>query len=568
MPHEDCPPGMQFIDGKCRPVDKNGIRITEGAFDKIKLPIEAKKISTKGLSIDHNVLHRAWALIGEGKEVRLGGKPRNLEELIEAHAKIADEMWRRNMEHPMPVSKSEDLDRISKKFEKQVEKPAVAEKAEIEHSMVRIIKRPPLGLFILRDDLLFRIVGEPGDEKGGEQVVLVEGQRAPSEALEGAPKGTWDVSVVEVVETKDPVKLAKDRLGHRIMVARQGKGVLIPVETILAVLEPAITKADHEDDDPKKVRKQADPYLVYPNENQTYRYVAQHHYRGRTAHLDLRLETEGKRFLIGWTIADQVAGAFKEPIDTVAKAMAADRNPSNFKLNPRTFVVRPRRTAAGVDVPANLQSFRKGKQPPVWLTVAGQTQPFPAPGSTRNFPGIFTIIGSGRVQYGRQDDKFHEYFMSGGGFKGRLLFRAINVEPRESMKILRSIADEFDSKGTIISITKVAPPADQPEGERIEETTLWVMIQPKDQKPNVLDRSSVRRGFRPPVGKSALPQSIRNLIRNPEFQYWNAANSNERNKRHDALLDVIDDDTMRIDFNQLLKAEKQSRPKSAAGSRA
>lgn len=706
-----------------------------------------------------------------------------------------------------------------------VGREAKVEKAIQERSRTKIIRREPAGLYVLRGDLLFRVIGEPSGS--GPKIVLIERQRAPSEALAKAPKGTWDVSVVEQADgTPDARALARDNLGHRILVAEKVNGFLRPTESLLAILEPHVSKADKlvdkdlaeepvrppfgspggkwrnglarkiasalpdhktyvetfagsaailfqkemseieviNDKDPEtafmlrftrdatknqvdrlrclnwnisepkfyelrdgksptdpvlrffrawnlqqksyramrstvhpnpetrratpftggrfdrvherlqgvKIRnvdyrkiirefdgpqtvfyldppcpgqeqgvpgvvsimdlraalksikgswilsvplkvakvmgigkivrvkvlrpsrvnnasgsklktsefeavvfgncssskiltksdKQQDPYLIYPNEAVRYKYVIQHHYRGRTVHLDIRFENEGKRFLIGWTVADLIAGKIKAAVDTVAKAKAADRDPANFKINPRTLEVKPRRTRAGVLIPANLQSFKKATQPTVWLNVEGKTGPFPAPGSTRNFPGVFTILERGRVEYGRQDSSFHEYFWSGGQkYKGRMIWRAIERRMEEPGSDFKTIASEFDHQGEVLGIFKqeVLPPGDQPEGDQVREAIFWVMIQPRDQRPNVLDKESVTKGFRPPVGKSALPEAVRREIKNPEWQYWKAPDSRERNKRHDALLDALDSGKITLDFDQLLKVEKQQR---------
>ena len=60
-----------------------------------------------------------------------------------------------------------------------------------------------------------------------------------------------------------------------------------------------------------------DPFLHYPNEGKTYHYVIQHHYRGKSAHCDLRLETD-QDFLVGWTLLDQLEGEIKEPVTSQA----------------------------------------------------------------------------------------------------------------------------------------------------------------------------------------------------------------------------------------------------------
>lgn len=305
--------------------------------------------------------------------------------------------------------------------------------------------------------------------------------------------------------------------------------------------------------------KQEDPYLIYPDEDKMYRFVWQHHYRGRTTHGDIRFENQDKEFLIGWTVSIQQAGKIKEPVDTVAKAETTDRRTEVFKYDPKTLKVKPRRTRAGVIIPANLQSFRKATQPVQWLNVEGKTGPFPAPGSTRNFPGVFTVQDRGKVEYGRQDPQFHEYFLTGGKFKGRILWRAIERRAENVSKAFHDILNEFDNEGEVL---KILPPGDKPEGDEIREDLFWVMIQPVDQQPNVLDLESVRKGFRPPIGFSALPVSIRRQI--PKvFRYWEATDGRTRNRRHDALLEALKRRDLDLNFDVLIKYDvsKQRRAK-------
>ena len=271
--------------------------------------------------------------------------------------------------------------------------------------------------------------------------------------------------------------------------------------------------------------KQEDPYLIYPDEDERYKFVWQHHARGNSVHADIRFENQGKRFLVGWTVSVQIAGKIKEPLDTVAKAKAADRVAANWKYDPKTLEVKPRRTRAGVLIPANLQSFKKATQPTVWLRVEGKTEPFPAPGSTRNFPGVFTIQDKGRVEYGRQDPFVHEYFISGGKFKGRVLFRALERRSESVSKDYGDLMDEVDALEK-----QILPPGNQPEGDEVREAIFWVMIQPVDQRPNVLDAESVEKGFRTPLGISALPESVRKKIPEP-FRYWEAKDTRTKNRR-------------------------------------
>ena len=153
------------------------------------------------------------------------------------------------------------------------------------------------------------------------------------------------------------------------------------------------------------------------------------------------------------------------------------------------------------------------------------------------------------MEYGRQDSRFHEYFLSGNKFKGRVVLRAIERRAEDVSKNFQDILNEFDNEGEIL---KILPPGNQPEGEEVRGEMFWLMIQTVDQKPNVLDAGSVRTGFRTPIGVSALPASIRSQI--PQaLRYWETTDNRIKNRRHDALLEALRRGDLDLNFDVLVK---------------
>lgn len=150
----------------------------------------------------------------------------------------------------------------------------------------------------------------------------------------------------------------------------------------------------------------ADPYQSNPDENETYKYVVQHHWRGKSVHADCRLEGESRAFLIGWTLDDLISGVIDKPVLTLADAKREDANDNNFKINwSDGSWARRARGENGTLQTVNINTERKAVEPKEWLEYEGATdspeegKPIPA-GATANFPGVFHIIDKGTVEYG------------------------------------------------------------------------------------------------------------------------------------------------------------------------
>ena len=270
--------------------------------------------------------------------------------------------------------------------------------------------------------------------------------------------------------------------------------------------------------------KQKDSYMLIPDEDKVYRYVIQTHFRGKTAHRDFRIESGDKAHLIGWTLADMVAGTIKELVTTMALAKKYDAKSECWKIDFNKGKFKLRRTRAGNLVPAEIRAFEKAKEPKAWLNVSGVTKPWPAPGSTKEYPGVFTIVDKGICEYGAQKPDFHEYFLH-GKLKGRLCIRKIT---RGQFKKEYGI-DEI--------IERILPPGKLEEAGETE-TSFWVAVQPLDQKPYVISERAVQKKWMPPVGISALPIKVKQSIR-PKYWYWRKVTEVGANEVRDNLVDAI-----------------------------
>jgi site-specific DNA-adenine methylase len=277
--------------------------------------------------------------------------------------------------------------------------------------------------------------------------------------------------------------------------------------------------------------KQADPYLEIPDEDGTYRFTVQHHHRGKSLHADLRIELDSKR-LLGWTFNTQIAGAIKEPVETLEQARAAARRMDEVsKVNWRTgeWAKRERR---GTDKPVTTQILceRKAPEPHAWLDVEGKTKEpeegdKPPVGGTRHYPGVFLIVDKGTIEYGAQKPWFHEYFVRGQGTRTRLILRQLKLGSE---------------------VEKALPPS-EPEAGAADKAN-WHAIKPDDQQPYVLDRDAVTKAWIPPVGVSALPKAVRSQI--PErFRYWRQKTKAAVRKVRDELVEAIKRKEVKLDYS-------------------
>ncbi|MHA1226259.1 MAG: ATP-dependent DNA ligase [Candidatus Hodarchaeales archaeon] len=265
------------------------------------------------------------------------------------------------------------------------------------------------------------------------------------------------------------------------------------------------------------VEKQHDPYMEYPKVEKKYPYVIQHHYRLKSCHSDLRIKQNN--YLLGWTIADMVKGAIKEPVTTMKQAKELDSK-DIWKIDWKKGVpkLRPGIKPGYKKKYAELAAMRKSAEPIEWLNVEGIV-PVGSPGATKTAPGVFHIIDKGYCQYGAQKPYFHEYFFSGGKLKGRWFFRQLRPA-------------EFRGK---IEKQEVIPPARE---TKFREEAPWFLVKPLDETPYVISDAAVDKKWIPPKEVSALPEKIRKKVPK-EFQYWKFDDEKKRIEVRDKLVEKL-----------------------------
>lgn len=256
---------------------------------------------------------------------------------------------------------------------------------------------------------------------------------------------------------------------------------------------------------------------AYPDESKKLRFVAQNHYRGKSCHLDLRFEFKraNSDYLRGWTVAHQVAGAIKEPVTTMAQAEKADANLGNWKMDLKTGLIKPRKIRGGTVRRGDLRAFQKAAEiPKDWLNTEGVTEKQdpgerPPAGATQQFPGVFTILDKGEVEWGAQKPWFTEFFLEGNKWKGRWCFRLVK---REGEKwYAPETVEEYEAVKA-----EILPPGKEEEEARTG--SYWVLMQP-ESKPYVLSREATSENWLPPKGISCLPAKMRKSVPK-ELQFW------------------------------------------------
>lgn len=251
---------------------------------------------------------------------------------------------------------------------------------------------------------------------------------------------------------------------------------------------------------------------------------------------------ESERFLIGFTIADQIPGKIKEDVTTMRQARKYDAM-DIWKIDWKKGVFKQRRTRGGTRR-ANLYSTGKLNEPLEWLEFQGVI-PAGHPGATREHVGVMTIIDKGIVEYGSSKPYMHEYFCSEGKLKGRLVFRLLprsrGVEVEKLLDDPVGLEEYLKKNGEVIDkeLEQIEKDEILPEGKVIpaREKTFYIVMQPLDQTPYVLSDNAVEKKFIPPLGFSCLPEKVRKTIPK-EYQYWKARTREEAIKMRDALVEA------------------------------
>jgi hypothetical protein len=276
----------------------------------------------------------------------------------------------------------------------------------------------------------------------------------------------------------------------------------------------------HEDRTVKQMReeaaKQDDPLMDWPAKFGKLPAVLQFHFRGKTLHADLRFKVGDH--LVGWTLALQKAGAVPK-VDTIAEA----------KKIANAFKVGGSRYTKDMQLPSRVFATPKSRQPLVWMNLGDAVFEPGEVGATRNEPGVYVEVMKPKVEWGLQKPSSHEYFITGDpDFAGTLTFRLLVGE------------------------------GNQPEGRAGEGEAFWTSGFAKTALPSVLKRRAVNTKSMPPLGQSAMPQTLMRVTPK-EFRFWEADSEAEARKVRDALVDakVFTESNVVVDDGEYRRVEQK-----------
>lgn len=320
--------------------------------------------------------------------------------------------------------------------------------------------------------------------------------------------------------------------------------------------------------------KQLGPVPEYPKDADEPRdFVVQVHFRGRSAHWDVRFALDG--FAEGWTVSAAQEGVLKVPVLTLSQAEKLLKNQDLWKVDLETGMVLPREVRTTIRGrkrtivrPGGLFAERKAQViPKEWLGVEGVT-PYPPDwpktilaywndlpeevkrelrkegfdakwaetalkektwqveeipvGATRSFPGVLLVIDKGQWVPGARKPWFFEYFLINNElFPERIVFRFV----ARTKSLEKAIQLEKDG-------ALVLPPGEVEEAPR--EPGYWVFYTPEPW-PYVLSDEAIDADWVPPFRVSALPPKLRKQVPR-ELQFWNERSTKERLRVREELV--------------------------------
>jgi len=165
---------------------------------------------------------------------------------------------------------------------------------------------------------------------------------------------------------------------------------------------------------------------------------------------------------------------------------------------------------------------KKADEPHEWIDVKGRVEPGEV-GATRNMPGFFVPIDSGRVEFLAQKSYMHEYWFHGEVFNGKFIVRLL---------------------------------ASRPEWKKSGGRQVWMMWRTKDDDlPYVLKKRAVDLKWMPPDGVSALPEHMRKHVPYG-LEYWRYSGEKARQLRDELSSLVRKGKIKLVATTEMLEEEK------------
>ena len=333
------------------------------------------------------------------------------------------------------------------------------------------------------------VVGSPKDE-----AYIGRTFNTNIDAKEGE---TIEVIVVEISQYDDKGKLWFNWWSPRV-IRHRGKEDAFSIKRVKEIVQET-TGTEEKKRMPKSARSlfdlekteekldYSDVYLKIPDESKTYNYVIHAHARGRSVHLDLRIQFSDK-YLIGYTLF-------------VPKGFSRDATSFEDAKELYNKEIKPIVDDKFHNPLTKFNCKLKQVEPIEWLTAEGWVEPGEI-GATKKEAGQFIIVDKGTVQYGAQKSQYHEYFFDGKLLNGKFSFR------------------ELENKS---------------EWKKTPEGYFTWMGFPSNSPPYMLTLRSINKDYVPEKGIKAIPKKLASKIPK-QYQYWNY---DERSKRKQIRLDLI-----------------------------
>lgn len=264
----------------------------------------------------------------------------------------------------------------------------------------------------------------------------------------------------------------------------------------------------------------SDSFLIYPDENKSWRFVLQAHIRGESCHGDLRIQIS-KNLLIGYTL-NWIKEVKTSPSSvTDAKSILSKIMPDQWNLlSSKKFVVET-----------------KAPEPIDWMSIDNAHFPPGSVGATKFTDGFMIILDQGSVEFGALKSHYREYFFDGKHMPKRFVFRLLpNVwrdKPLEQNELDKlSNLKSSSSYAKVLQLSKHTKQTSSKTGSHI---VVWLGFAADKASPYVISKRAVKEKWMPPLGISALPLTVKDSI-HPDFHYWSAKSMSEATTIRDNLI--------------------------------
>lgn len=264
-------------------------------------------------------------------------------------------------------------------------------------------------------------------------------------------------------------------------------------------------------DDHKRLIAKQDPFLKLPSKERPVDCVLHHHIRGKSIHADLRIAADG--YLIGYTLADQISGKVPQ-LKSLEEA----------KRFVATFDDKGSRWNKSYHVPSRLFTELKAPEPLPWLDIEAEAFAPGAVGATRFTQGYMIASARPRCSWGERTPYFHEYFLE----KDKNL---------QGLLVLRLLVGQDQAQPSEVDAGRETP----------QGRPFWVATLTKSLLPSTVKPRATQAGRIPPQGWAYLPPGLKSVVPK-RFQYWHAADENERKQIRDALIEegFFNDENIRL----------------------